>query len=90
MAKAIAEISVNEKIRAALVDNQGELYEVLRLICAYERADWESVAITMIRKDIGVEAITKAFLDALIWYKELLENEDSDSEADSGNRAKAF
>lgn len=73
MPEAIAEISVNEKIRTALVDHKGELYDVLQLIYAYERADWESVELMMIRKDIGVEAVSTAFLEALVWYKELLE-----------------
>ncbi len=74
MSEAIEEVSVNEKIRAALVDHKGDLYDVLQLIYAYERADWESVALTMIRKEIDVEQINTAFLNALVWYKELLES----------------
>lgn len=73
MSEAITEISVNGRIRSALVDHEGELYDVLRLIYDYEHADWEAVSTTMIRKGIEVEQINKAFLDALVWYKLLLE-----------------
>ncbi len=33
------EISVNEKIRNALIHHKGEMYDVLQLIYAYERED---------------------------------------------------
>ncbi len=73
MPEAIKEVSVNDKIRTALVDHKGDLYEVMQLIYAYERADWEGVATMMIRKEIDVEQINTAFLNALVWYKELLD-----------------
>lgn len=69
---AIKEISVDERVHKALVEHSGPLYEVLDLIYAYERADWDKVSINMLRNNIDANTISQAFVDALIWYKELL------------------
>lgn len=72
MEDAINEISVDERVRMALVERKGPLYEVLDLIYAYEQASWDKVSINMIRNNLDVESITGAFIDALVWYKQLL------------------
>ena len=72
MAEAVKEVGLNPKVSEALVEQQGQYYEVLDFIHQYERADWSSVMITMIKKDIKVDAVNKAFVDALVWYKQLV------------------
>lgn len=76
MDRAIKEIAVDSMVHAALVERTGELYEVLDLIYAYERADWDHVSINMVRNNVSSEAISEAFLDALLWYKQLLDSID--------------
>lgn len=74
MDQAINEVAVNERVHMALVDRKGELYEVLDLIYAYEKADWDGVSINLIRNNVDVDAVTDAFISTLVWYKELLDS----------------
>ncbi|MDL2218412.1 HDOD domain-containing protein [Christensenellaceae bacterium OttesenSCG-928-M15] len=72
MEEAIKEVAVDERVKRTLVDKTGDLYEVLDLIYAYEKANWDMVSVNMIRNNVQTEAVTKAFIEALVWYKELL------------------
>lgn len=81
MGEAINEVAVDDKVRKALVDKSGDLYEVLELIYAYEHANWDKVTINMIRNNVEPDMVTDAFINALVWYKELLETiEDPEEE----------
>lgn len=73
MAEAMREVAVDDRVRAALVDKKGPMYDVLELIYAYERADWNAAAINMSRNGVDIETVNSAFTDALVWYKQLLE-----------------
>ena len=81
MAEAIAEVAVDDRVRQALVEHKGELYKVLELIYDYEHADWDKVTICVIQNDTTVDTINNAFVDALIWYNQLLASIDEDKEA---------
>ncbi|MDL2294080.1 HDOD domain-containing protein [Ruminococcaceae bacterium OttesenSCG-928-D13] len=72
MEQAVQEVAVNEKVRQALVDKTGDLYPVLELIYEYERAEWDTVSILLIRNNVDIEAVFDAFVDALTWYNQLL------------------
>jgi len=80
--RAIDEVAASGEIRAALVERKGPLSEVLNLIFAYEHADWHDVSLIMVRNKIDVEDLTKAFLDALLWYRQLLDAIEDDAESD--------
>ncbi len=79
MAEAIKEVAVDDRVRKALVEKSGDLYRVLDLIYAYERAEWDKAQIIMIKNDIEIDSVTKAFVDSLIWYNQLLMSIDDDS-----------
>jgi len=84
MEKAVEEVALDEYVKQALVDNSGELYKVLDFIHAYEHANWDGVAIRMVKYDLNLEDVTSAFVDALVWYKNLLddiENDETDGKA---------
>ena len=72
MEQALKEVSVDKHINEALVSRSGQFFDVLDLIYNYERAEWESVLLVMIRRSLKAESIEKAFIDALNWYGELL------------------
>ena len=81
--RAIEEVAADGEIRDALVNKQGKVYEVLSLIFAYERADWNNAAIIMVRNGIDIEDLTQSFLDTLYWLRQLLDaidGEDDDQE----------
>lgn len=82
MDEAIREVAVDDRVRKALVDHEGDLVPVMDLIYAYERADWDEANKIMIRNGIGVEAVSGAFVDALVWYDQLLATIDDSGDAE--------
>ena len=88
MHAAIAEVSVDNRVRQALVDRAGDLHPVMELIYAYEKADWDTVSIMLIRNGIPVEMLNRAFVDAMVWYHQLLSSidEEEDEEDESEGR----
>ncbi len=72
MEEAIQEVFVDQKIHQALVDKQGPMSSVLKLIDLYEHANWEAVSIMIIRRSIELDAISQAYMDALVWYRDLI------------------
>ena len=73
MEEAIQEVSIDNRVREALVNKSGELYKVLDLIYAYEHADWDKASIVMIQNNTDIETVSNAFIDALQWYNQLLQ-----------------
>ena len=73
MEEAVKEVALDEAVRAALVDKSGDFYYILEFIHAYEHANWDAIAIMMVKYDLELEEITTAFVDALVWYKALLD-----------------
>ena len=76
MEEAVQEVALNELVREALVERKGKLSIVMDFIHAYERADWNSVAIALIENNLNGAEVAKAFTDALVWYHELLDSID--------------
>ena len=72
MERAVMEISVNTQIRDALVSRAGPLAGVLELILCYELADWQEVMYSLVRNSIDPDLVAQAYVDALVWYKDLL------------------
>lgn len=83
MDQAIKEVAVDMRVEQALVEKKGDLYPVLELIYAYERADWDKTSIVMIKNDIETTTVNQAFIDALLWYSKLLASIDENAEAEN-------
>jgi len=82
LGKAIDEVAASGEIRDALLERKGQLSDVLKLIFAYEHADWHTASLIMVRHKIDIEEITKAFLDSLYWYRQLLDAIEEEDESD--------
>ena len=82
MADALDEVAANSEIRDALVENKGRISDVLSLIHAYERADWQNTTVKIVLHEIDIEVLTQAFLDSLSWYRQLLDSIDEEIEAE--------
>jgi len=78
--KAIDEVAASGEIRDALVEKKGQLAEVLKLIFAYEHADWHNASLIMVRNGVDIEELTSAFFDSLVWYRQLLDAIEEDDE----------
>ncbi len=90
MDEALKEVAVDHRVRRALVDKEGLFYPVMEMIYAYERADWDRTSILMIQKNTDIDHVSKAFLDALVWYNQLLAAIDATKEADLPKEITAF
>jgi EAL and modified HD-GYP domain-containing signal transduction protein len=66
MDELLESLPLSEDIRAALIRGEGRGGELLRAVLAYERGDWDHVAID------GVEdsTIREAYLTAIAWADE--------------------
>ena len=73
LSQAIGEVAADGEIRDALLSKQGRIYEVLSLVFAYERADWHSASLIMVRNKVDIEDIAQSFLDSLYWFRQLLD-----------------
>ena len=73
MEEAVKEVALDDMVRKALVDKSGDFYYILEFIYAYEHANWDAIAIMMVKYNLELEEITSAFVDALVWYKALLD-----------------
>jgi EAL and modified HD-GYP domain-containing signal transduction protein len=80
MEEAVNEIAGDKELVNALVNNTGRFYDVMAVIYAYERADWNNASINMVRNNISLDELTDAFVSALLWYKQLLESIDNDED----------
>lgn len=72
MDEALKIVRVSDTIRNALVDKRGIFYPVMELIERYENADWQAVSRLMIIYDLLPSDMYKAYIDSLVWYRELL------------------
>ena len=80
MEEAVKEVALEESVRNALVEKSGELYKILEFIHAYEHANWDEIAMHMVRYELELDEVTTAFVDALVWYKALLDAIEVDKE----------
>ena len=53
----------------ALLNKSGKLGPLYEFILNYEKANWEEVSRQMILLDIDMNALYKAYIDALVWYR---------------------
>ena len=83
LGKAIDEVAASSEIRDALVDRKGQLSEVLKLIFAYEHADWHNTSLIMVRNGIKIDELTAAFLESLHWYRQLLDSIEEEEELEA-------
>ena len=72
MEDALEMVKVSKDIKEALVKGKGPLAKVLDFIIPYEAANWSEVSRQMIVNDIEEETVSKAYMDSLAWYRDLM------------------
>ncbi|MCL2247678.1 MAG: HDOD domain-containing protein [Oscillospiraceae bacterium] len=71
--RAINEVAASGEIRDTLLEKKGSLSDVMSLVLAYEQADWHNTSLLMVRYGVDVDTLTKAYVDSLYWYRQLLD-----------------
>ena len=72
MEEAFKVVLLSDVIRSALVEHSGIYYPVLQLLISYEHADWAAVSRLMIVHDIAEDDLSNAYIEALVWYRNLI------------------
>ncbi len=72
MEQALKMVSVSDITRSALANKTGLFYPVLSMVESYERADWVTVSRLMIVHGIDSDALTEAYMEAMLWYKNIV------------------
>ncbi len=71
MEEALDKVNVAKEIREALLSHTGEFADIYDFMTAYENADWQEVSRRQILKNIDNDAVFKAYITAVHWYKEM-------------------
>lgn len=71
MEEALDKVNVAKEIREALLSHTGEFADIYDFMTAYENADWQEVSRLQILKSIDNDAVFKAYITAVRWYKEM-------------------
>lgn len=72
MEEALEMVKVAGDVKDALLHGTGKLSPVLDLMLQYENANWQEVSRQLIVAKLDVETISKAYQDALCWYRNLM------------------
>lgn len=75
MKEALGQVTVTYDVRAALLDGTGIYANVIQFVRDYENAMWAEVCRQMIIMDINEDELAEAYLNALIWYRDLVTEE---------------
>ena len=73
MEEALELVHVSDAIRDALLHRSGPYYPVWEFMLQYEAANWNGVSRTLIVRSIETGNIYSAYMEALLWYRQLLE-----------------
>lgn len=72
MEDALSIVQVSKNVREALLNDEGDFAPVLDFIRRYEDADWTEVSRILVLKEIEMEKVYEAYLNALKWYRDLI------------------
>lgn len=73
MAEALEIVKVSKDIREALVDGKGKFAMIREFTSQYEQGNWQEVSRLMILQHIEMEAVNDAYIGAIQWYREMME-----------------
>ena len=70
--EVLDELALSEGIRAALLGEKHSYREILDLIFAYEKGDWNRVGLIGSPLGLNEGTVTSCYLNALVWTEELM------------------
>ena len=72
MVDALEVVKVSKDIEDALAYGKGKLAPILDFVKKYESADWAEISRQMVLHNIDMDVVETAYMDALVWYRRLL------------------
>jgi len=71
MEKLLNSLPISKEIRETLLGNPSCFLPVYELVCAYERSNWDRVAVLANALHMTESAVAQAYFDAVAWAQEL-------------------
>ncbi len=71
MVEALDMVKVSKEIRNALVEKTGPFAGEYDFLLQYENASWQEVSRQLVVFDMDMDAVYKAYVDALTWFRDL-------------------
>ncbi|MBN1567445.1 MAG: HDOD domain-containing protein [Acidobacteria bacterium] len=71
MDKLLYALPISSEIRDTLLGKESPYQAVYKLVCAYERSNWDAVASLAETLYVSEENVAKAYIDAVAWAQEL-------------------
>lgn len=73
MNEALELLKTSKNINAALLNNDGPYADVLNFVKLYEAGDWQEVSRIMVIRNISMDSVHDAYINALEWYRDLFQ-----------------
>ncbi len=71
MKEALSKVNIAKSIKDALLTEEGDLAEVLFFVEEYETGSWAEVSRIMLLKSIDEDAVYRAYLDTMRWFRDV-------------------
>lgn len=78
LSEILSRVDLAPDVCSALLDSRGPYADVLQLVQAYERAEWERVPALLAATGVSVRVVTDLYLDSLIWARDRLRDQDTE------------
>jgi c-di-GMP-related signal transduction protein len=71
MEKLLYALPISSEIRDTLLGKESQYQPIYKLVCAYERSNWDQVSSLAETLYMSEESIAKAYIEAVAWAQEL-------------------
>ena len=71
--QALGMVIIAPRIKDALINETGDIYEVLDFVKIYEMGDWHGVSRIALLRNFKIDQIHTAYVSAVTWYSELIQ-----------------
>ena len=72
MDKALEVIFISDKVKAALIREEGEIAQVMEFVKLYEQGNWHGVSRIALLRNLSISDIHEAFVSSVLWYSNLI------------------
>ncbi|HEY5960654.1 MAG TPA: hypothetical protein VIV60_29070, partial [Polyangiaceae bacterium] len=73
--EAVRDAGVPARVKSALLGVPSPLRDVLELVSAYERGEWESVTALLDSLHVDLRAVAQVFVDSVDWARRASRNQ---------------
>ncbi len=72
MEQALSNLSLSEKIVAAILKHEGNMGKILEISICFEKADWDGLNHDLVANGLSMESIENIYLKSIEWSNEII------------------